>query len=655
MKRITLLISMTLQSDAIFGSGLSIPGGADIAVMQDDSGFPYLPGSSLKGLLSESVQNWLCWADGCADTHEALFGLEGWNGLSSDRRIQLTDLRLSQPPEDAQLCYRSRCFTALENGVVQDGTLRQAQCIRSGLQFTGTLSCAEADAALICNALSCIKWVGASRNRGLGRVHMQAQQMPEAPSRRIAPTGCCIAYRLHTELPLIITDACRSQGYQYETQPLIPGSAVRGAVLSILATEQAPWFHAHKQALLQSVRFLDALPVIGNQAVLPAIKGFYEDKSEEHFTSVVTDGQFKAGNKRAKIGSFCSIDGYTLKYWSPATGGVTRIQRPTQPDTDPHPFQVRYLKEGQDFDGYILLDDPTLTSHLVQALPPELWLGADRYAGFGKCSVTFRPDLTEPLWRRLWGYREKAPEADLYLLAVSPFTMLNALGEPCGIDWEALARKLGVSTVELRFCSTSVGEYGGYNRTLQSGESVIRMYDRGSLFHIRCDRAPEQSRLEALQNEGLGIRRNQGYGQILFLRRELLEGIHEKEAALPTVESTSMGAVAQLRQAKERWMMQTASVLHDCALSPSQLGAIQEQVRKAIADNGNTEGLKLYFASVQSRGPKTAQTHQAIRSLLEQILSVPVSQTLGCPAADSLTLRLQLVDSLINFSRKGVR
>lgn len=37
-----LLIEMTLQSDAVFGNGLSIPGGEDIATQMDDAGFPYL-------------------------------------------------------------------------------------------------------------------------------------------------------------------------------------------------------------------------------------------------------------------------------------------------------------------------------------------------------------------------------------------------------------------------------------------------------------------------------------------------------------------------------------------------------------------------------------------------------------------------------------
>ena len=43
-KRIRLKITMTLLSDAIFGSGYSIPGEEDIAVCKDEYGYPYMKG-----------------------------------------------------------------------------------------------------------------------------------------------------------------------------------------------------------------------------------------------------------------------------------------------------------------------------------------------------------------------------------------------------------------------------------------------------------------------------------------------------------------------------------------------------------------------------------------------------------------------------------
>ena len=50
-QRITLYVRVRLLSDTIFGAGFSVPGGEDIAVCEDSKGYPYLKGSTLKGLL----------------------------------------------------------------------------------------------------------------------------------------------------------------------------------------------------------------------------------------------------------------------------------------------------------------------------------------------------------------------------------------------------------------------------------------------------------------------------------------------------------------------------------------------------------------------------------------------------------------------------
>ena len=50
-ERVTRKIRLELLSEAIFGSGFSVPGGEDIGVCTDARGYPYLKGSTFKGLL----------------------------------------------------------------------------------------------------------------------------------------------------------------------------------------------------------------------------------------------------------------------------------------------------------------------------------------------------------------------------------------------------------------------------------------------------------------------------------------------------------------------------------------------------------------------------------------------------------------------------
>ena len=60
-EKTVLKMEMILKSDAIFGSGYSIPGEEDIAVCKDQDGYPYMKGSTFKGLLRESMERMAYW------------------------------------------------------------------------------------------------------------------------------------------------------------------------------------------------------------------------------------------------------------------------------------------------------------------------------------------------------------------------------------------------------------------------------------------------------------------------------------------------------------------------------------------------------------------------------------------------------------------
>jgi len=48
-----LSVRMELLSDTLFGSGFSLSGGADLSAKRDEEGFPYVSGTTFKGLLRE--------------------------------------------------------------------------------------------------------------------------------------------------------------------------------------------------------------------------------------------------------------------------------------------------------------------------------------------------------------------------------------------------------------------------------------------------------------------------------------------------------------------------------------------------------------------------------------------------------------------------
>lgn len=648
---VTVRVTMELLSDTIFGSGFSVPGGEDIAVCRDGDGYPYLKGTTLKGLLRESLENLAAWTGDDAGGAGDLLGVSGWDGTEEARRIHLTPLTLDGPPADPEDCFSLRAFTSLENGVVKTGTLRAASCIRRGLRFSGQLTCAEEDVTLLKNALAGIKWAGTMRGRGFGRVRVRGERVPEnsAGSRPVA--GRCIRYLLRTETPVLITDLSRSAENSYETRGYIPGSAVRGMVMSALSAGDPAWFQAHKEALLSDgTRFLDAVPTPMDAPVLPSIRGFYETKEETGLESVVIGGQFTPGKKRAKLGSFCTLKDDVIQYWSAETDGAMRIRRSVGPQKDTRPFQTRYLSAGQIFSGYIILENETLAEKISAVFTDTVWLGADRFEGFGKCSVSRLECVDAPDWVEAYGCGAQGePGQKLYLLAVSPVTMLNAMGEPCGLDKAALASKLGVERVDVRFCSTSLAEFGGYNRTWKCRAPAVRMYDRGSVFQLVCSAPPTLERIEAVQRDGLGIRRAEGFGQILFLREGLLERLSGKHAVRrPHPDKT----LPRVRDAQYRWVMVHADQVRRCGLSKSQIGAIQSLCEQAMANGRDTSALYVHLEeNLNERGARHGSRFAEIDTLIREVLDVPLAQTLGLP--DCEDRRLELLCLLFDFSRKG--
>lgn len=652
-KRVTVPVEMRLFSDTVFGSGYSVPGGEDVAVCQDEKGLPYMKGSTWKGLLRESLENLVAWGEGEDRDIAALMGEEGWNDLTDDRRVRLTGLTLTNPPTDLEDCFDLRTFTSLENGVVKGGTLRTVSCIRTGLTFSGELECSERDLPLLRDALSGIKWAGTQRSRGFGRVQLTTGEANTIKSAPPTVVGTCLRLWFHTELPVMLTDPNRSDGNSAETYGFIPGSTIRGAVIETLAEGDPAWFSAHKTALL-GARFLDAVPIPDHSLVpMPAPRGFYEDKDEKTLECVARDGNFTQGLKRARLGTFCALNGDTIHCWSARTGGTTRILRGKDGE-DTRMFQVRTLSAGQDFEGYVLLDDLVLGEKLSRTLGKTLWLGADRYAGYGKCSVQVETAPC-PVWQDTYGYQNgDTPQKELYLMAISPFTMVNSSGEPCGLDEAKLARLLGVKEVVVQFCATSILRAGGYNRVWGCRAPSIHFYDRGSLFRLTCDSAPSLDALRRVQREGLGIRRAEGFGQVLFLPISLVDVLRKKAKQEINLDNEA-NAQAQLRRARYRWVMDHTEVLNACGLSKSQIGTIQVLCEKAMSKGGDWTELGTHLNhNLGGRGVMHGVHFKKADTLIRNVLTHPLGETLkleNCP--DSTTDRLALLCLLFDHSRKG--
>ena len=181
-------VKIELLSDAIFGSGKSVPGGEDISVLHDEYGFPYIGGSSVKGVLHEEIKNYLLWTEeqNGDDVLKKIFGVAGTKDDRNEmQELQNTQIKVSDfklpiqvrtavwnelniYDEKTKIINREqvldlftniRTFTKIKDGVCEEGSLRNVRCVRSQLIFEGTIFCGEQEEDIVRKGLKYVKWL----------------------------------------------------------------------------------------------------------------------------------------------------------------------------------------------------------------------------------------------------------------------------------------------------------------------------------------------------------------------------------------------------------------------------------------------------------------------------------------------------------------
>lgn len=197
----TYYIRIQLQSETIFGSGLSVPGSVDLEVLHDQNGLPYMKAKTIKGKLREEIE---AIVDSIKAINlnqyqhyykivEKMFGQSFSNEEKKEKSSSIyfsnctidPQVRLAVEQAVQQRVISSyevlngmteqRYFIQVnENGVAEDGSLRQIRVIKPGFVFITPLYCSqdinkEALELLACGASS-LRYLGSMESRGKGSV-----------------------------------------------------------------------------------------------------------------------------------------------------------------------------------------------------------------------------------------------------------------------------------------------------------------------------------------------------------------------------------------------------------------------------------------------------------------------------------------------------
>lgn len=343
--------------------------------------------------------------------------------------------------------------------------------------------------------------------------------------------------------PVRIADDSTSQSGQTVTLRYIPGTALRGVVINALAQDSD--FETIKKSLFSSkIRYMNAFPTDTGKELIPSPKGFYEDKTQQEkkdIDNVVIQGEFEEGKKRAALGRFCRVVGDCIYYYNVDTGSDLRIKIN---DEKQNVFRHEYICANYIFTTYIVMEDSTLGERIKKVFAGDFMLGNARSAGLGKCRVISCEYIDRMPYEEYLPAKDQ--ENECYMMLLSNTVMRDENGELCGLNYRKLGEKMGVTDLEIAFCSTSTVDVKGYNRTWRTRIPSAVMYEQGSVFHLKYSGVFTREKMRALCDQGIGIRLNEGFGRVLFLDK--YENVRYKESVQFETKSQNTATQQQYRE-----------------------------------------------------------------------------------------------------------
>ena len=429
-----------------------------------------------------------------------------------------------------------------------------------------------------------------------------------------------IRFVIENVAPVRIANDETSQHGQTDTLKYIPGSTLRGLVVNSLLSQGEKFEKYKKQIFSSKVQFMNAYLMVEKKELIPSLKGFYEDKKEypgkKPIENVMT-GDIAPGTKRASLGHYCYINEDCVFYTDVQTGEDLNIN--TGRDSDKAIFRSQYIKKGQRFAGYINFTEDIeeeLILLIAQVFHGIIYMGNKRSAGYGAC-ICISTEIKEGMpYEKL---RNKQISDTFFLVLLSDMVMVNEYGEMAGLYIPELEKELGCEKLTVIRCATSIREVYGYNRIWKGAVPSAVMYEAGSVFYIKAVGMLQKEKLRSLEKKGIGIRRNEGFGQIAVW--DSYGEIRYKKAFYDENTDSSKYEETVAEQSLQR-----AEIQSDLEIAAK--GLLQYRIERAIekyivedASTGNLKGIsKSKRGVVESMCMQLRYTPQEAREQLERYI-----------------------------------
>ena len=449
-----------------------------------------------------------------------------------------------------------------------------------------------------------------------------------------------LTYTIELHEPVLATQPYSGEANSASSYAYIPGSMVRGAC--IRAFQQT-----HKLRDLaddrkgrrdlffaDSVRFLNAYPAhpkSGNR-LLPTPRAWFVEKGNENKLGVHVYDFSQAETTTVKKpkppdGLFCELNTSGVVLHKPLRQEQVHNANQNRNEKRAGSSQVfRYeaLAAGQRLVGLVLAEDLSALQDIAGLLPQVLLLGGSHTGGYGRVAITANPPES---WSGNEAPPGTPPQKQVIVTLLSPAIVRGANGHPA-----ADLAQLCLVTPQAHYRAfTELELVGGFNRYWGLPLPQTWALAAGSVFCFAIADV-DMGKLQKLAQDGMGERRNEGYGRIAlnwhtqsqYMRQEIKSPkpprveLHDT-AAQPIAQRMAQRKLrADLEQGLLRGLNVTA-VQFQRLPSATQLSRLRVAVRQAQA-RGDLSIIANHLKNLKGAKSEWQQARYGGESLYQWVL-----------------------------------
>ncbi|WP_455542951.1 RAMP superfamily CRISPR-associated protein [Intestinibacter sp.] len=322
----------------------------------------------------------------------------------------------------------------------------------------------------------------------------------------------------------------------------ISGSTIRGTYINSYINqnnikEDISLNEEYRSKLLSnSVRFFDAYPKFDENYSIPTplcfyaskdnIKKFSRDKNPIKIVNEFKD-EVKEGYQRVNKSEFSIIKDKQLNLVS--INKVENLHNCKQID-DENIYRYEAIDKNQKFYTIIQCDDE-LADEVKKCLDKQvLYIGGSKSSGYGRCEVEVRgifdyKEIKEKYYNVGLDNNIKIDKVDkihegkkiLNIFFQSDTIILDEGGNLVPIVPEELLEvKLGICDVKLIKASVISKDVKGYNAMWKCKVPNVTSIKSGSMITYSYNGELDKDKIEKLEIQGIGIKKNEGYGRIFI-------------------------------------------------------------------------------------------------------------------------------------------